>query len=272
MYIKVAEMKQAARQVSEIYKVSIDDASKMIGYYNNHDRRVIQDILDGLIFNKDWEIAADSVGVKITLPEPPEKVSGEIISPLTDNDIIPAEIINGIADTIETFCNEHNIPDMEKCRAGKWSVCCNYIGLKYIRPSGILRKGIKGNKYNMDIMEAFVQVYGDFCRYYCKPILQLDFCAFIGVDRFLLSDYLAGVRSDELTTKYFYVNKKLIEQKDMDFEWRLVEGRQNPTGVIFAAKNKAGWTDEKQVTQISVAAAPGAVALPRFGSVGIESK
>lgn len=269
MYIKVAEMKRAARQVSEIYKVSIDDASKMIGYYNNHDRRVIQDILDGHIFDDDWKIAAKQYNIQLTIDKP-EKVTGEIITPVSESDVLPPDIVNGIADTIAEFCSMHNIENMEKCRAQKWSVCCKYIGTHYIKPSGITRKGIKGNRYNMDVLDALLDVYLDFAKYYIKPILDTDYGAFCGIGLFTIQDHME--RCDELTARYTQIYKKLVSSKDRDFEARLTEGRQNPTGVIFAAKNKAGWTDEKQVTQISVAAAPGAVALPRFGSVGIESK
>lgn len=271
MYIKVAEMKQAARQVSEIYKVSIDDASKMIGYYNNHDRRVIQDILDGHIFDDDWKIAAKQYNIELTI-EKPEIIRGEIIAPVMGDDIIPSDFVQGIADTIDEFCQLHNIDNMEKCRAQKWSVCCGYIGQKYVKPSGITKRGIVGHKYNMDVLEALVFIYARFARYYTKPILDCDYCDFCGISTFTIQDHLDGYRNDELTARYLRINKKLVKYKDSDFETRLTEGRQNPTGVIFAAKNKAGWTDEKQVTQISVAAAPGAVALPRFGSVGIESK
>lgn len=282
--ILVAQLKAAAALVAESYDIDISAANKIIGFYAGKPEQVA--ICSGDL--SPVQPAAKKLHIKLnTIPanEPllPDNASETVASSdiveftdistaalLGEDSDVPAAILNDIDNIIKAYCIKYRVDDLRKAPATVWRGACMAIGF-HMKKTKCLRDKEKekiSDKmiYNGDLIAALVPVWAYLCSMYDKAPLAADFIAFTGVS----SAWFYNCNGNsELTSAGSCVYKKLLTLQESGLSAALVDGRRNPTGMIFFLKNWHGWRDQREVVHTDGGSAS-PVNYPTF--TAIESK
>ena len=261
--ILVAQLKAAAALVAESYDIDISAANKIIGYYAGKPEQIA--ICSGDL--SPVQPAAKKLHIKLnTIPanEPLESVlsSSETVASsdlveytdistaalLGDDSDVPAAILNDIDNIIKAYCIKYRVDDLRKASAPVWRGACMAVGF-HMKKTKCLRDKDKekiSDKmiYDGDLIAALVPVWAYLCSMYDKAPLAADFIAFTGVSS---AWFYHCNGNSELTSAGSCVYKKLLALQESGLSAALVDGRRNPTGMIFFLKNWHGWRDQREV-------------------------
>jgi len=278
--ILVAQLKAAAALVAESYDIDISDANKIIGFYAGKPEQIA--ICSGDL--SPVQPAAKKLHIKLnTIPanEPLESVlsSSETVASsdlveytdistaalLGDESDVPAAILNDIDNIIKAYCIKYRVDDLRKASAPVWRGACMAVGFhmkkkKYLRdlPKEKINGGIC---LNGSLIASLVPVWAYLCSMYDKAPLAADFIAFTGVsDNWFYNNNGSG---KDLSSAGACVYKKLLMLQESGLSAALVDGRRNPTGMIFFLKNWHGWRDQREVIHTDNSGAA-AVEYPAF--------
>ena len=284
--ILVAQLKAAAALVAESYDINISDANKIIGFYAGKPEQIA--ICSGDL--SPVQPAAKKLHIKLnTIPanEPLESVlaSSETVTSsdlveytdistaalLGDESDVPAAILNDIDNIIKAYCIKYRVDDLRKASAPVWRGACMAVGF-HMKKTKCLRDKEKekiSDKmiYNGDLIAALVPVWAYLCSMYDKAPLAADFIAFTGVS----SAWFYNCNGNsELTSAGSCVYKKLLALQESGLSAALVDGRRNPTGMIFFLKNWHGWRDQREVIHTDNGGAA-AASYPAFNALEDKS-
>lgn len=263
--ILVAQLKAAAALVAESYDIDISAANKIIGFYAGKPEQIA--ICSGDL--TPVKPAAKKLHIKLnTIPanEPllPDSLSASSET-VSNNDIVeytdistaallgdesdvPAAILNDIDNIIKAYCIKYRVDDLRKAPATVWRGACMAVGF-HMKKTKCLRDLPKekingGICLNGSLIASLVPVWAYLCSMYDKAPLAGDFIAFTGVS----SAWFYNCNGNsELSSAGARVYKKLLELQEVGLSAALVDGRRNPTGMIFFLKNWHGWRDQREI-------------------------
>jgi hypothetical protein len=275
------QVRKAAGSVAEQFNITEAEAVRILSHFAQTDEKALQDIIAGDFS----EICKGAAVVGVNLPgmasgrtktnktasdsrkkkEPPkvEKVAGEILPAGVNAEGLP----DGFADKIEgwlfDFSQRYGI-ELEKASGQQWRSACIYIGHQ-IQETHILedaeRERKEGGKiYNPKKIESLLYLWEYITGLYKHTPLVADFVAFSGVSRGWFYDY----EGRGLTSASVQISKKARDIEEAGLSSGLTDGRENPTGRIFYAKARRGWTEAPRQIEITHTSASAAAALPVF--------
>ena len=285
--ILVAQLKAAAALVAESYDIDISAANKIIGFYAGKPEQIA--ICSGDL--SPVQPAAKKLHIKLnTIPANeallPEALSssetassGDLIentidnnpSLLGDDSDVPAAILNDIDNTINAYCQKYKVDDLRKASASVWRGACMAVGFR-LKKSGCFRdrdkeKKIGGICYNGDLIASVVPIWAYLCSMYDKAPLAADFIAFTGISP---NYFYNNNGNSELSSAGACLYKKLLTLQEAGLSAALVDGRRNPTGMIFFLKNWHGWRDQREVIHTDNSGAA-AASYPAFNAIEDKS-
>lgn len=272
----IKELKQARDNIIKYNNVSQETASRIIADFNKRgddnalallrdgDMSPLSDIKRDLDLNESKkEKPPKNTSQKKTQDKIVPFVDGEVVN----DDFLPPSVIDDINDIISNCCIQSKIDDLSKASAEKWKGICIACG-RYFKQSTILRDTKRerlegGKRYNAQKIADLLEIWACLCLEYDKVPLICDFAYFSGVSEAWLRN---NNGSCELSSASVDIWKRLLTLQESGLSSRLIDGKRNPTGVIFFLKNNHGWRDQREIVHTD-GGASSPVNYPTFGAI-----
>lgn len=173
-----------------------------------------------------------------------EKVTG------TENTIEVFE--NDIDKYLNLFQEEQNIEDLRTVPQSVWNGALRYIYNHVFKPNlnilkchdnyNINNNNIPSNcnMYNYDLLLEIADYYiYNMCMVNNKEVSILGFITLTGIDESIVYDW--GNNTNKLSQTASKIYKKLSQMREESLSNKLVDGRQNPVGVIACLNRHYQW-------------------------------
>ena len=119
------------------------------------------------------------------------------------------------------------------------------------------------NMYNYDLLYNILEYYIYLCNIYSKEISSMGYSKLLGISNEIISMW--GNDNNKLSTKSFEIYKKLNQEREESLSNKLVDGKQNPIGVIATLRRHyTGWDDKTIVQHESNKSVLPAAELPKL--------
>ena len=179
------------------------------------------------------------------------------------------ERVNSTDDILEVFENdidmylnlfkeEQGIEDLRTVPQSVWNACLMYIQRHVFNNKDLLKQNSNiynsnsimdsnYNMYNYELLYNILEYYIYLCNMYNKEISSMGYSKLIGISNEIISMW--GNDNNKLSTKSFEIYKKLNQEREESLSNKLVDGKQNPIGVIATLRRHyTGW-DDKTIVQ-----------------------
>ena len=169
--------------------------------------------------------------------------------------------VTGAENTIEVFENdidfylhqfqeERNIDDLRSVPQSEWNACLMYIQRHVFTDKSVLKERenvysantvipTNCNSYNYNIVNKILDYYIYLCNTYNKEISIMGFSKLTGID--IDTIILWGNDGNRLSSLSLGIYKKLKQEREESLSNKLVDGKQNPVGVIAILNRHYGW-------------------------------
>lgn len=195
-----------------------------------------------------------------------------------------AETVEVFEDDIQLyltmFCEENDIDNIKNESQSVWNSCLRYIYKHVFKGTNKLKSTTNidntncimpstYNAYNYDMVLEILDIYiHDMCMKYNKEISIVGFSILTGIDSEVIYNW--GRDNNKLSNRSSEIFKKLREYREESLSNKLVDGKQNPVGVLGVLNRHYQWnmpgvsreTTKKQVLT--------AADLPQLGSKNIQ--
>lgn len=187
---------------------------------------------------------------------------------------------NDIQLYLAMFCEENDIDNMKNESQSVWNSCLRYIYKHVFKGTNKLKSttNINNNNcimpstynaYNYDMVLEILDIYiHDMCMKYNKEISIVGFSILTGIDSEVIYNW--GRDNNKLSNRSSEIFKKLREYREESLSNKLVDGKQNPVGVLGVLNRHYQWnmpgvsreTTKKQVLT--------AADLPQLGGKNVQ--
>ena len=158
---------------------------------------------------------------------------------------------NEIDAYLHIFQEEQEIEDLRTVPQSVWNAALMYIQRHVFSNKDILKQNSNiynsnsimesnYNMYNYDILYSILEHYIYLCNMYNKEISSMGFSKLVGITNEIISMW--GNDSNKLSSKSFEIYKKLQQEREESLSNKLVDGRQNPVGVIACLNRHYNWS------------------------------
>ena len=179
---------------------------------------------------------------------------------VNSNDDILEVFENDIDMYLNLFKEEQEIEDLRSVPQSVWNGALRYIYNHVFKNNSNLLKShniydinnnsipSNCNMYDYDLVLEIVDYYiYDMCMVNNKEVSILGFVTLTGIDESIIYDW--GNNSNKLSTTASKIYKKLCQMREESLTNKLVDGKQNPIGVIATLRRHyTGW-DDKTIVQ-----------------------
>ena len=165
---------------------------------------------------------------------------------------------NDIDMYLKLFKEEQEIEDLRAVPQSVWNACLMYIQRHVFNNKDLLKQNSNiynsnsimdsnYNMYNYDLLYNILEYYIYLCNMYSKEISSMGYSKLLGISNEIISMW--GNDNNKLSTKSFEIYKKLNQEREESLSNKLVDGKQNPIGVIATLRRHyTGW-DDKTIVQ-----------------------
>lgn len=150
---------------------------------------------------------------------------------------------------LHQFQEEQGIEDMRIVPQSVWNACLMYIQRHVFNDKSMLKAdsiysnsafgNTNHNMYNYDLLYNILEYYIYICNVYSKEISSMGYSKLIGISNEIISMW--GNNDNKLSTRSFEIYKKLNQEREESLSNKLVDGKQNPVGVIACLNRQFGW-------------------------------
>ena len=153
---------------------------------------------------------------------------------------------------LQEFAERDEIEDYKKVGQSVWNAALRYIYSYVFKPNPDILKSHTNisvddniipsnyNAYNYDLVNEVCDYYiYNMCMRYNKEVSILGFTTLTGIDESVIYDW--GNNSTKLSTSSAKIYKKLSQMREESLSNKLVDGKQNPVGVIACLNRQFGW-------------------------------
>lgn len=150
---------------------------------------------------------------------------------------------------LHQFCDDNEIEDLRVVPQSVWNACLMFVQRNVFNDKSILKSGniynpnsimeSNYNMYNYDLLYDILLYYIYICNMYNKEISSMGFSKLIGISNEIISMW--GNDNNKLSSKSFEIYKKLHQEREESLSNKLVDGKQNPVGVIAVLNRQFGW-------------------------------
>ena len=229
------ELKQAAENIADSQQITIEDARKVVGYYNSEKLPELQAVVSGDCSSV--PAVMDLLGIgrkKNSIENFIDNAQADTIPPNT----LPVTITEDIQQWIDDYCQLYDV-DSTKIDARQWKAVCIYIG-EHIKASGILHDKLReqtegGIRYNPETVAALLPIFEFICATYKQTAFTYLFPRFAGVGRNYFNDY-----EHRLTSSRVRLAKKAREIQRESIISSISSGGSNTVANIFLGKSLEG--------------------------------
>jgi hypothetical protein len=166
-----------------------------------------------------------------------------------DNNIIEV-FENDIDKYLHLFQDEQEIEDLRTVPQSVWNACLMFIQRHVFKDRSVLKQGnniynsdsimdSNYNMYNYDVLYSILEYYIYLCNVYNKEVSSMGYSKLIGISNEIISMW--GNDNNKLSSKSFEIYKKLSQEREESLSNKLVDGKQNPVGVIACLNRQFGW-------------------------------
>ena len=159
---------------------------------------------------------------------------------------------NDIQLYLQMFCDEQRIEDLRTVPQSVWNGALRYIYNHVFKPNPDILKlhdnyNINNNAipsncnmYNYDLVLEIADYYiYNMCMVNNKEVSILGFTTLTGIDESIIYDW--GNSVNKLSQSASKIYKKLSQMREESLSNKLVDGKQNPVGVIACLNRQFGW-------------------------------
>ena len=183
---------------------------------------------------------------------------------------------NDIQLYLTMFCEENDIESMKNESQSVWNSCLRYIYKHVFKGTDKLKhKDIilhdntyvpsNYNMYDYNIVLDIVDIYiHDMCMKYNKEVSIIGFSVLTGIDESIIYDWGNNVNKLSNTSSKIY--QKLRAYREESLSNKLVDGKQNPVGVLGVLNRHYQWNMPGVSRETSKKQTLTAADLPRLGS------
>ena len=178
---------------------------------------------------------------------------------------------------LHQFQDEQNIEDLRTVPQSVWNACLMYIQRHVFSNRDLLKQSnniynsnsimdSNYNMYNYDLVDDILNYYIYICNLYNKEISIIGFSKLTNIDDETINNW--GKDNNKLSSKSFGIYKKIYQMREESLSNKLIDGKQNPIGVIATLRRHyTGW-DDKTIVQHESANKPSLPAdeLPKLGT------
>ncbi len=151
---------------------------------------------------------------------------------------------------LHQFAYEQDIEDLRTVPQSVWNACLMYIQRHVFIDRALLKQGnniyndnsimdSNYNMYNYDIVYKILEYYIYVCNLYNKEISIIGFSKLTGIDAETIN--LWGNNNNKLSSKSFWIYKRICQMREESLSNKLVDGKQNPVGTIAVLNRQFGW-------------------------------
>ena len=153
---------------------------------------------------------------------------------------------------LHQFQEEQGIEDLRTIGQSVWNGALRYIYNHVFKPNpGILKSKVNYkidnniipsncNMYDYELLAELADYYiYNMCMVNNKEVSILGFTTLTGIDESIIYDW--GNDSNKLSTSASKIYKKLSAMREESLSNKLVDGKQNPVGVIACLNRQFGW-------------------------------
>ena len=187
---------------------------------------------------------------------------------------------NDIQLYLTMFCEENDIESMKNESQSVWNSCLRYIYKHVFKGTDKLKhKDIilhdntyvpsNYNMYDYNIVLDIVDIYiHDMCMKYNKEVSIIGFSVLTGIDESIIYDWGNNVNKLSNTSSKIY--QKLRAYREESLSNKLVDGKQNPVGVLGVLNRHYQWNMPGVSRETSKKQTLTAADLPQLGSKNIQ--
>ena len=187
---------------------------------------------------------------------------------------------NDIQLYLTMFCEENDIESMKNESQSVWNSCLRYIYKHVFKGTDKLKhKDIilhdntyvpsNYNMYDYNIVLDIVDIYiHDMCMKYNKEVSIIGFSVLTGIDESIIYDWGNNVNKLSNTSSKIY--QKLRAYREESLSNKLVDGKQNPVGVLGVLNRHYQWNMPGVSRETSKKQVLTAADLPHLGSKNVQ--
>ena len=187
---------------------------------------------------------------------------------------------NDIQLYLTMFCEENDIESMKNESQSVWNSCLRYIykhvfkGTDKLKHKDIILQDntyvpSNYNMYDYNIVLDIVDIYiHDMCMKYNKEVSIIGFSVLTGIDESIIYDWCNNVNKLSNTSSKIY--QKLRAYREESLSNKLVDGKQNPVGVLGVLNRHYQWNMPGVSRETSKKQTLTAADLPQLGSKNIQ--
>ena len=183
---------------------------------------------------------------------------------------LPSGFIDILESIINDYCLKYNIESPQKMSGSQWRSACYCVG-EYIKQNKIIidkertaREG--GVRYNADVVNDIIDIFGYMCGNYKKSPLVSDFACFCGVSLSWVYD-ANGVC--QLTSARGNCLKRLKDLQEAGVASGIVNDSTIQTGKMFFSKCVLGWSESGSIRPQTDQADTKSNNLPDFNNLSL---
>ena len=151
---------------------------------------------------------------------------------------------------LHQFQDEQEIEDLRTVPQSVWNACLMYIQRHVFNNKAILKapniynsNSIMDSNYNMynyDLVNDILDYYIYICNLYNKEVSIIGFSKLTNIDDETINIW--GNDNNKLSSKSFGIYKKICQMREESLSNKLVDGKQNPVGVIACLNRHYNWS------------------------------
>lgn len=157
-------------------------------------------------------------------------------------------IQNEIEHYIDLFCQEQNIDDVKNISQSVFNGLLMYVNMKYIKPSNVLKNGMKYGAYNLSICDKLCDYYIYICRIYDKECSVQGFVKLSGIDENTIYEWYSGAGKYKASSQRSDIYKRISKEREDSLSDKLLTGK-NPVGVLGILNHFYGWSGVGNMTE-----------------------
>lgn len=187
---------------------------------------------------------------------------------------------NDIQLYLTMFCEENDIDNIKNESQSVWNSCLRYIYKHVFKGTNKLKqKDIilhdntcipsNYNMYDYNTVLEIVDIYiHDMCMKYNKEVSIIGFSILTGIDESIIYDW--GNNINKLSNISSKIYQKLRAYREESLSNKLVDGKQNPVGVLGVLNRHYQWNMPGVSRETSKKQTLTAADLPQLGSKNIQ--
>lgn len=187
---------------------------------------------------------------------------------------------NDIQLYLTMFCEENDIESMKNESQSVWNSCLRYIYKHVFKGTNKLKSTTNINNINcimpstynaynyntvLDILDIYIH---DMCMKYNKEVSIVGFSILTGIDSEVIYNW--GRDNSKLSNRGSEIFKKLREYREESLSNKLVDGKQNPVGVLGVLNRHYQWNMPGVSRETSKKQVLTAADLPQLGGKNVQ--